>query len=157
MSDAVMQPVRASVRIELPPKGAFRLFTEGMGTWWPMATHSIAADTYENKVRAEAVVFEGRAGGRIFERMSDGREADWGAVIVWDPPQRVVFTWKPNFDAVPPTEVEVRFAADGAGTIVDLEHRGWERLGEAGEQKRRGYETGWPRVISRYAEAATRP
>ena len=84
--------------------------------------------------RAEAVVFEGRVGGRIFERMEDGREADWGHVLAWEPPHRVVFSWKPNLTPVSPTAVEVRFIPEvltrgftwstAAGNV-------WEKTGRA--------------------------
>lgn len=154
MSEATIAPVHVSIRVERGIEDAFRIFTEGITTWWPLQTHSVAADTYEGKVRAETVFFEGRVGGRIYERMEDGREADWGKVLTWEPPHRVVFSWKPNLKPVPPTEVEVRFTPDGSGTRVHLEHRGWEHLGEAGFEKRRGYETGWPGVLGRFVERA---
>jgi uncharacterized protein YndB with AHSA1/START domain len=154
MKKTTIAPVHVSVTVRATAREAFRLFTEGMGSWWPLETHSVAADTYEGKVRAETVVFEPRAGGRIYERIAGGRDADWGVVLVWDPPSRVVFSWKPNLSAAPPTEVDVRFTPDGRATRVDLEHRGWERLGEHAIEKRRGYQTGWPGVLNRFVERA---
>jgi uncharacterized protein YndB with AHSA1/START domain len=153
MIGETVAPIRVSVTVRRPPAEVFRTFTQAMDTWWPLATHSMAADTYEGRLRAVAIVFEERTGGRIYERMSDGREGDWGRVLVWDPPARVVFSWKPNLTAAPPTEVEVRFVAEGSGTRVELEHRGWERLGEAGQNLRRGYESGWPGVLARFGAA----
>ena len=49
------------------------------------------------------------------------------------------------------TEVEVTFTPEGERTRVDLEHRGWERLGEAAEFKRTEYEAGWDGVLDLYA------
>ena len=64
----------------------------------------------------------------------------------------MVFSWKaPSWDA--PTEVEVRFTAEGDGTRVDLEHRGWERAGAAAENQSTGYGQGWDTVLARYAAA----
>lgn len=151
MTKTVVPPVQVSVTIARRPEEVFRAFTHDMAQWWPLRTHSVAADTFEGKVRAETVVFEGRMGGRIYERMEDGREVDWGQVLVWEPPHRVVFSWKPNLDPGPATEVEVRFVAEASGTRVDLQHRGWERLGEEGPHKKQVYEMGWPGVIEIFA------
>ena len=133
---------------------AFRIFTEETGAWWPLDTHARAAAGQRGEdVKAETVVIEGRVGGRIYEVMSDGTEASWGEVNVWEPPQRVVFSWKPNPRDEPPTEVEVTFTPDGTGTRVDLEHRGWERLGEVAAEAREEYTQGWPRVLSSFERA----
>ena len=48
----------------------------------------------------------------------------------------------------PPTEIEVTFTDEGGKTRVDLEHRGWERLGEhaarRGRATARAGSTCWP-------------
>src|SRR4051794_19942214 len=128
----VASPVITSVTVPLPPEEAFALFTEGMGRWWPLATHSIAADTHEGAVTATDVTVEPGVGGRIVETMSDGAEVPWGEVEEWDPPRRVAFTWKPTLRPDPFTHVAVTFAPVAAGTRVELVHTGWERLGERG-------------------------
>ena len=51
----------------------------------------------------------------------------------------------------------MRFIADGDATRVEVEHRGWERLGiERGRAAREDYgsDEGWGMVLSRYAEEA---
>jgi uncharacterized protein YndB with AHSA1/START domain len=149
-----IQPLRASITVRRSPDDAFRLFTRDMGTWWPVDLHSLAADEHEGRVRVESLTFEEGRGGRIVERMSDGTEGTWGTVLIWEPPSRVVLAWKPNTNERPPTELEVRFTPDGAGTLVELEHRGWERLGEVAEEARTSYGQGWTRVLSRFATAA---
>jgi uncharacterized protein YndB with AHSA1/START domain len=148
------EPLRASVTVERSPADAFRLFTRDMGTWWPVQLHSLAADEHEGRVGVDSLEFEEREGGRIVERMSDGSAGTWGTVLVWDPPSRVVLAWKPNTSDRPPTELEVRFTPTAGGTVVELEHRGWERLGEIAEEARAGYGQGWAGVLSRYAAAA---
>lgn len=150
MIEETTAPVKVSVTVNRPPETVFRVFTQEMAAWWPLGTHSIAGTTSDGKVRAVAVILEGRVGGRIYERMSDGREADWGVVQVWEPPYRILFSWKPNLRAEPHTEVEVRFVPDGSATRVELEHRGWEGLREAGPQRREGYGTGWKSVLSAF-------
>jgi len=138
-----IQPVRRAVTVERPLEDAFRVFTEGLGGWWPVATHSIAKDV-------ETVVMEGRVDGRLYERTNDGTENDWGRMLAWEPPRRVAFEWHITGT---PTEVEVRFTPDGYRTRVDLEHRGFERL-EDGKARRNSYNSGWVTVLGRYAEAA---
>jgi hypothetical protein len=143
-TQTTIQPVRRAVTVERPLEDAFRVFTEGLDTWWPVATHSIAKDA------VEAVVMEGRAGGRLYERTTGGAESDWGRMLVWEPPRRIAFEWQITGT---PTEVEVRFTPEGDRTRVDLEHRGFERL-EDGAERRESYTNGWVTVLGRYADAA---
>ena len=143
-TQTTIQPVRRAVTVERPVEDAFRVFTEGLDTWWPVATHSIAKDA------VETVVMERRAHGRLYERTTSGTEHDWGRMLVWEPPNRVAFEW--HITGVP-TEVEVRFTPDGERTRVDLEHRGFERV-EDGAERRESYNGGWVAVLGRYAAAA---
>jgi uncharacterized protein YndB with AHSA1/START domain len=153
-SAAAIDPVIKRVRVSLDIDATFRLFTEGMSQWWPLETHSIAADTHEGRVEARDLVFEGREGGRIYEKMSDGSQGTWGRVLAWEPPRRVVFSWRPSLADGPHTEVEVSFSPTEDGTEVALEHRGWERFGEEGPGRRSEYDSGWPRVLERFRTAA---
>ena len=155
MSTHATHPVvRRSVRVTRSQEDAFRLFTAELGTWWPVESHSIGSE--REGVTAETAVMESTVGGRLYERMSDGTEASWGTILTWEPPERIVISWHVNPDRPAPTEVEVRFVPDGDGTRVELEHRGWERLGAEGEEARSGYSTGWEFVLGRYAAAAGR-
>jgi uncharacterized protein YndB with AHSA1/START domain len=134
--------VRRAIRVERDLESAFRIFTEGMERWWtaPGATNRAS--------------LEPRLGGRFSERLSDGRE-NTGEVLVWEPPSRVVFTWRRHANPDVPLEVDVRFRTDGAGTLVELEHRGFERLGAEAAEIRAGYDEGWPAVLARYARFLT--
>src|SRR5205823_8327874 len=96
------------------------------------------------------VVFEEQAGGRIFERHSDGGEGEWGRVLEWEPPRRFVMSWYPGNEPADATELEVRFAPEGEGTRVDLDHRGWERFAEQAAERRSGYDSGWNEVLGYY-------
>ena len=150
--DSRLDPVVKTIVAPLPPERAFALFFEGMAGWWPLLTHSV----YEDE--ATGVTVEGREGGRIIEHTADGREAVWGEVLVWEPPARAVVTWHPGYEDEAATELELRFTAEGDLTRIDLEHRGWENLGERAEKTRAGYETGWNLVFGvRYGGAALRP
>ncbi len=141
--------IRQSVTVNVPVQRAFRLFTEELDSWWPFEGHSIG------EAEAETVVFEGRAGGRLLERSRDGRELLCGTIVAWEPPYRFVTTWHPGRGENTAQELEVRFLGEGNRTRVELEHRGWEKLGDAMPEVVRSYEAGWDRILSeRYAAAA---
>ena len=147
---------RRSITVQAPPERAFEVFTNGFSTWWPLESHHIGA------TMATEVVMETHAGGRWFERDADGRECDWGYVTAFEPPHRVVLAWHLNaewaFDPDPAkaTDVEVTFtpAGDG-GTLVELEHRGFEKHGEAGLKMRDAVSApgGWTDLLEMYAKA----
>lgn len=146
-NQAEVDPVRKQIAVASDVETAFRTFTEDMASWWPVETHSITGNP-------ETVVFEQETGGRVFERARDGKECDWATILVFEPPHRVVLEWKVN-SAAPPTEVEVRFMQDGDGTLVDLEHRGWERYEGGGAEERGSYESGWPGVLEKFRDASS--
>lgn len=143
--------VRKTVTVAASLEQAFEVFTERIAAWWPVETHSIGGD------RVEAVVMEGREGGRVYEVIEGGEEAYWATVTAWEPPRRVALSWKVNPRAAAPTEIEVRFTPEGDGTRVDLEHRGFERLGEEATEASESYGGGWDLVLGRYAEGAAAP
>jgi uncharacterized protein YndB with AHSA1/START domain len=148
-----LAPVRKRVRVACDVEHAFRTFTEAIDTWWPLRTHSMSAGP-EGEHPPEKVVFEQQPGGRVYEIAHDGRECTWGTLLAYDAPHRVVLEWTVN-PAAPPTEVEVVFSPDGDGTIVELEHRGWERYAEGGTGARESYDSGWPGVLRLYEGAAS--
>ncbi len=153
----MIEPIHRSITVRRAPADAFRLFTAEMGSWWPLDTHGRAGE--HEGVKTERLVVEEREGGRVYEVLSNGLEADWGIVTAWEPPTRVVFDWNPSPEDRPYTEVEVTFADAGdGGTRVDLFHRLWERLGEdAGAAYRANYGPGWAYVFDeRFGDAAGR-
>jgi len=139
-------PVQKTVTVRAAPAQAFRRFTAEIGSWWPLRSHSVGQG------EAETVVFEGRVGGRIVEKIRGGRECVWGTVTAWEPPLCVAFTWHPGREPESAQDVEVRFTAAGDKTRVELEHRGFERLGREAKRARRGYPIGWAYVLGLYAE-----
>lgn len=142
----MFDPVEKSVDVSWDIETAFRRFTDGIAEWWPIKTHSVGRD------EAEEVVFETRAGGRLFERQKDGSEAEWAVVREWDPPHRFVLAWYPSRTADEAQNLEVRFEPNGSGTRVGLTHSGWEALGDRAEEARANYDSGWPGVLELYAK-----
>jgi uncharacterized protein YndB with AHSA1/START domain len=145
-TEATTATIRRSVTVQRPQEEAFRLFTEGISSWWPFASHSIGGE------RTKEAVLEG-LGGRLYERQDDGTEADWADVLAFDPPERILLSWRVD-PSCASTEVEILFVPDGEGTRVELEHRGWENVEAGGPERRESYASGWVRVLERFAEAA---
>jgi uncharacterized protein YndB with AHSA1/START domain len=147
--------VRKEITVEASQARAFDVFTREHGAWWPLATHHIGS------AAAETAIIEPHAGGRWFERAADGSECDWGRVLVWDPPGRLVLAWEISadwkHDESIDTEVEVRFVSLGpARTRVELEHRRLDRYGAAAEQMRGIFdsENGWTNILRLFVARA---
>jgi uncharacterized protein YndB with AHSA1/START domain len=146
-------PVRKSIRVKASQAHAFEVFTSRLGRWWP---HKGSIGSAPMK----AMVMETRLGGRWYELGEDGSEADVGKIMLWDPPHRFVVSWDINSswkpDLTVSSEVEVRFRADGPdATLVELEHRKFEQMGEeAGEKMRRDVDGGWPGMLEHFRTEA---
>jgi uncharacterized protein YndB with AHSA1/START domain len=140
--------VNRSVTVNASPEKAFRVFVEDIGTWWPLSEgFAFAGDKWKD------MILEGREGGRLFERSRDGQEFHIGTVRVYDPPNRVVFSWGEDTEEWEgPTEVEVRFSPQGEVTRVELEHRGFDRIGPSADETRNTYAGGWVAVLGRYEQ-----
>ena len=117
-------PIRQSVHVDCPIEDAFQLFTEKFGEWWPLALYSSSGE------EAESCEIEPWPGGKVLERTTSGEEREWGAVIEWDPPRRVEFTWHPG-RADRGERVQVEFSVEADGTRVTLTHSGWDLSGVA--------------------------
>jgi len=142
-------PIITSVAVEAPPERAFELFTRQMGRWWPKGI---------GKTPFVEVVLEAREGGRWFERDAEGVETQWGAVLAWEPPQRLLLAWQINsrwnYDADFMTEVEVTFTPADGGTRITLEHRQLERYGADVARHTEMLRGGWPTILGKYAAFA---
>jgi uncharacterized protein YndB with AHSA1/START domain len=156
MSSAPSIPaVRGKITIDVPVEHAFRVFTSSFDSWWPREFHIGQAEI------AEAII-EPRQGGRWYERGIDGSECDWGRVLVWEPPHRLVITWQINghwqFDPDPAraSEVEVLFSADGPEqTTVELTHQYIDRLdGAQVIHDAMRHEGTWSGVLTLFAKVA---
>jgi uncharacterized protein YndB with AHSA1/START domain len=142
------EPLRMSFEVACAVDRAFEVWTSETSRWWP-PTHTVSGEA------AARVQFENRIGGRIFERTPGGDEHEWGWVTAWEPPRRLVYQWHIRVDRADATEVEIRFEPAGDGvTRVEIEHRGWERLGARGPGWRDVNRGGWDGVLPAYRLAA---
>jgi len=144
--------IRKTTEVKAPIDRAFRVFTGRMGEWWHKE-HSVAQGTTQADV-----VIEPRAGGRWYEVGADGSEHDWGRVIAFEPPRRLVLAWQltrefqydPEFE----TTVEVRFEERDGMTIVEFEHRDLERMGADAVELLEGMDGGWAMLLGLFKAKA---
>jgi uncharacterized protein YndB with AHSA1/START domain len=153
-----VEPIRRTVSVQCDLERAFKVFTEGMGSWWPLELYSRAVSEFAGEhVQAERLEFQARLEGSILEHLSDGRTLPWGEVIAWEPPHRVVMAWRPHSLPEPPTEIEATFTAHGNATVVQIEHRGWELLSDGFRaQLYDVYVRGWITTLERFVTFADR-
>jgi uncharacterized protein YndB with AHSA1/START domain len=147
--------VRKFVSVHAPQAVAWRVFTEKMGAWWPLASYKIG------QANAVDAIIEPRVGGRWYEQGDDGSTCQWGSVLAWEPPSRLLLSWDITadwqYDPTLKTEIEVRFFADGRDrTRVELEHRHLDRYGARRDQMRAIFDTegDWGKLLEMFARAA---
>ena len=147
--------VRKIVSVKAAPETAWRVFTQNMGTWWPLATYKIG------KAKAIDVVLEPIVGGRWYEQGDDGTTCQWGRVLAWEPPTRLLLSWDVSADWQPDpelqTEIEIRFIREGKNnTRVELEHRKLDRYGVRRDQMRRIFDTegDWGKLLALFGQLA---
>jgi DNA-binding transcriptional ArsR family regulator/uncharacterized protein YndB with AHSA1/START domain len=155
---AVPPEVKVSkfIVVDVPLAQAFDFFIHHE-RWWPVKTHHLAEPA------CDSAVLEPFVGGRWYERAADGREVDWGRVLVWEPPHRIVLTfqitsrWVYEPDPARASEVEVRFIPDASRqrTRVEFEHRHLERYAEQTERMRSVLDapSGAAGVLDAYSES----
>lgn len=144
--------IRKTIEVKAPINHAFRVFASRMGEWWHKE-HSIAQGT-----KQADVVVEPRVGGRWYEKGEDGSEHDWGRVIAYEPPHRLVLAWQltrefkydPDFE----TTVEVLFEERGDSTVVQFEHRDLERMGDGAAEQMEAMDGGWGMLLGLFKDRA---
>jgi uncharacterized protein YndB with AHSA1/START domain len=150
-------PVHAAVTVDVSGERAFEVFADNLASWWP-PEYSWSQDVLED------IGIEPHEGGLCFERGPHGFRCDWGRVLDWDPPRRLVIAWQisprrePEPNPAKASEVDVRFEDNGdGGTRVRLEHRAFERHGDDGGEYARmlGSAHGWPLLLDRFAAACS--
>jgi uncharacterized protein YndB with AHSA1/START domain len=150
--------ISENVTVPLSAEAAFDLFINRFDEWWPREY------TWSNDV-LEEIAIEPRVGGMCFERGPHGFRIDWGRVLVFDPQERVEFTWQisPRREPVPDPErasrVSVVFADTGeANSEISLRHDGFEAHGEGAAEYESALsnDAGWPYILSQFEAAARR-
>lgn len=147
--------VRKSVQVQASQEVAWRVFTEQMGTWWPLAHYKIG------QAKAVDAIVEPKVGGRWYELGEDGSVCQWGSVLSWEPNSRLLLSWDITadwqYDPALKTEIEICFIPDGKNaTRVELEHRRLDRYGARRDQMRHVFdvEGDWGRLLEGFARMA---
>jgi uncharacterized protein YndB with AHSA1/START domain len=123
----VTSRVYVALRVKATPERAFQAFVEEIGAWWR------PSPLFQTTPRPGRLSFEpprgaGGEGGRLIETRAGGKVFEIGRIRVWDPPVRLVFSWRQaSFPLDLHTEVEVGFEAVGDETRVSVEHRGFDQ------------------------------
>lgn len=145
-------PIVKKIEVPCTPARAFDIFVTRIAKWWPLDGHAASAAAGK---AALAVTIEPKVGGAVYETMWDGSRTDWGEVLEYVEGEKLAMTWHPGNNADNPTRVEITFEAAGAGALVTLTHSGWEVWGEAAEDRRGNYDSGWDFVLGEcYVPAA---
>lgn len=140
-------PVVKTVTYGGIPAAAFARFTEAIGAWWPLKTHSLCGADNAGSVAFEALV----PGGRLIETCKSGETHVWGTVLACVAPETLRFSWHVGRSEDTAQVIDVQFAPAGAdATTVTLTHAGWERLGDKAAESRENYDRGWVGVLAAY-------
>lgn len=113
--------VYVALRVKASRERAFAVFTQEIGDWWR------PSGLFQTTPRAPGrLAFQD---GRLIETLASGKVFEIGEVLAWEPPERLVFSWRQaTFPVDLKTEVEVRFEAVGDETRVSVEHRGFHQV-----------------------------
>ena len=143
-SGAAVPPLRREVLVDAGRDVAFAVFTDRIGAWWPLGSHSVYGD-------GGSVSFvDPGVGARIVESKEGADDSVWGTVTRWEPPELVAFTWHPGLAPTAASRVVVTFVETDGKTLVTLEHTGWESFGERAAEARENYRQGWAVVLGEY-------
>jgi uncharacterized protein YndB with AHSA1/START domain len=157
MTQADAATIRKQIVVDAPIERASAVFTDRFGDFKPPEHNLLGAPIAET-------VFEPRAGGSIVDRAVDGSECRWARILVFEPPDRVVFSWdiSPRWtietDQAQTSEVAVRFYPESlTRTRVELEHRHLDRHGPRREAVAGGVDgpEGWPLYLDRFTALVT--
>jgi uncharacterized protein YndB with AHSA1/START domain len=146
---ANVSPITKSIRVKVTPERAFEVFTTNVLKWWPPG-YTIGTSPMKE------VVIEPRVGGRWFEIGEDGSQCQWGDVLAWNPPRRLLLAWRIGmdwqFDPSLLTEVDVTFRDVGGGeTEVKIVHSKFENYGADAEKAAQVFD-GWSSTLVRFAD-----
>ncbi|MGN6696070.1 MAG: SRPBCC domain-containing protein [Aquihabitans sp.] len=152
--------VLVALRVPADPERAFAAFTDEIGTWWRPNGLFQFTDS-----RDGTLAFDPGPDGRLVEHYDDGTSFTVGEVLTWEPPTRLVLTWRQaSFGPDQATELHVTFQEAGPETRVVVEHYGWDRIPQA-HAARHGFPLApfqqrfaewWQDQLGRLAEVAAR-
>jgi hypothetical protein len=144
--------VLTQVFLDAWPEDAFGLLVEELGFGLRTIGSSLIQPEAGRYVR-----FRRDAGGRFVEVYDavtrEGLEL--GRVTVWSPGGRLALTWRePEWPEGASTDIDLRFEPIFGGTLIRVEHSGFERLGPQAAQAGAGYQVAWTAALGWVARRA---
>ena len=146
----------ATTTVPMELEGAFDLFTAGFGTWWPREF------SWSGQELLDEIGMEEHGGGFLYELGPDGFRLDFGRIVTWTPPRRLLFTWQIDANRVPQpdpskaSEVDVTFGTVDEDTkpqtLITVSHGKWERHGDGAEAYREQFAQVWPYALENLAK-----
>src|SRR3990172_12277297 len=129
--------VRRSIFIDAPPERVWQEFEsfERMKAWFGTG-HELVQ--YEPEVGGWVETYAGPASEEHAWPLRFG-----GRIVVFDPPRELTFEndwFESGWDA--PSLLTIRLTPALGGTLVELFHHGFERIGEQAAEMHRGFEGG---------------
>ncbi len=127
-----------SVLLDMGVPRAFAFVTGRISDWWP------AERRHTGDPSSRIFLL---ASGRFYERASDGREVDLGKVTLWNEPHAILLDFYIATGPDHPTEVEIRFEAQGEQTRVTVMHRRKPESAHLWDERSLRYATSWTIVL----------
>jgi hypothetical protein len=139
--------IEKSVLLHCSREKAFKLFTEHISKWWP-STHRLTKDP-------ESELFMEQS-GRFWERARDGREAELGRVIEWEPPARMKLDFYMGTTVEQPTLVDVSFTEIEDGTRITIRHQAKPESADVWNGRALSFARSWEAVLAALVASVTR-
>lgn len=128
-----------SVLLAMDTAQAFAFVTTRISEWWPPERRHTGDKNSSIFLLAS---------GRFYECASDGREVDLGKVTVWNEPHVIVLDFYIATGPDHPTEVEMRFEAEGSQTRLTVVHRPKPESAHLWDERSTRYATSWSIVLA---------
>lgn len=142
-----MDSVTESIYIKAAKAKVFDAFVNHINEWW-LRKGKYSYSFAPEETKPKSVHFEPRLGGRYYEIFENGQEYQIGEITVWQPPDRIAYTWKGE-EYKQPTLVDVVFAENSGQTLVTLTHSGFVAAGVPDYAE--SYGIGWDEILDRFA------
>ena len=144
--------ITIAIKIKNNKKIAFDSFVNKFNKWWPEEY------TWSGNV-LEIINIEPKVNGKCYEIGPNHFRYDWGRVLKFEHPNKIVFTWQispsrvpePNPDKV--SEIKIEFITiNKSFTRTEFEHKCFSKHGDGWENylETLKSEQGWPYILDKF-------
>jgi uncharacterized protein YndB with AHSA1/START domain len=141
-----MDAIEREVSLGCSRRHAFQVFTSRVDLWWPRG---------HRRFEASKLTFEPFVGGRFQEQGAGGECVVLGEILVWEPPERLVYTWRPGTSSGH-TQVEIHFLEqeDGRTRVVVCHRPGDHGSDQDWATRAQRFVQGWSVVLPAFQRHA---